>query len=217
MILLLLAIILLLVVLGEPLFVILGVLSLCCFAFFMPDIYGDLASFSIFIEKVFELTDKNVLLAIPFFVVSGSIMTAGTIAKRLIAFARAITGWMPGGLAISTVLACMFFAAISGSSPVTIIAIGSMMFPALVKDSYRENFSLGLLTSAGSLGILIPPSIPMLIIRDMLIASLTVNSGLNSIQIRCKATSALGKIPSHLFDPAQKLRFSTLFPLSSTL
>lgn len=177
MILLLVLIVLLLILLGEPLFVILGMIATCCFYFFMPDIYHDLDSFNIFIEKMFELTDKNVLLAIPFFVVSGTIMTAGKIAQRLIDFARAVTGWLPGGLAISTVLACMFFAAISGSSPVTIIAIGSMMFPALVKDSYKENFSLGLVTSAGSLGILIPPSIPMLIYAIMVSGTVVIDVG----------------------------------------
>ena len=90
-------------------------------------------------------------------------MTGGAIAERLINLSRALVGWMPGGLAIVTVAACIFFAAISGSSPVTVIAIGSMMYPALLRAGFREPFSLGLVTSAGSLGILIPPSIPMIV------------------------------------------------------
>jgi C4-dicarboxylate transporter DctM subunit len=90
-------------------------------------------------------------------------MTEGDIARRLIAFAKALFGWLPGGLAISAIFACVFFAAISGSSPVTVIAIGSIMYPALVKDGYGRRFSNGLVTSAGSLGILIPPSIPMIV------------------------------------------------------
>jgi C4-dicarboxylate transporter, DctM subunit len=160
------------VVLGSPLFVIIGVLAAMCFA-----IYGDgyelspcltlssegTCGFDIFPAKMADLTTKNVLLAIPFFVVSGAIMSAGDIANRLVAFARALVGFLPGGLAIATVGGCIFFAAISGSSPVTVIAIGSMMYPALVKAGYQERFSMGLVTTAGSLGILIPPSIPMLV------------------------------------------------------
>jgi C4-dicarboxylate transporter, DctM subunit len=160
------------IVLGSPLFVIIGVLAAMCFL-----IYGDgysprtclvlspdsICGFDTFPAKITNLTTKNVLLAIPFFVVSGAIMSAGDIANRLVAFARALTGFLPGGLAIATVGGCVFFAAISGSSPVTVIAIGSTMYPALVKAGYEDRFSLGLVTTAGSLGILIPPSIPMLV------------------------------------------------------
>ncbi|MEM6533936.1 MAG: TRAP transporter large permease subunit, partial [Myxococcota bacterium] len=152
--------ILLAVLLAQPLFVILGGVTLLCFEFFSeipPLDYG------IFAEKIFELTDKNVLLAIPFFIISGAIMTHGGIAERLINYARELTSWLPGGLAIAAVGGCVLFGAISGSSPVTVIAIGSMMFPALVKQGFEERLSLGLLTSAGSLGIVIPPSIPMLV------------------------------------------------------
>ncbi|MEO1172716.1 MAG: TRAP transporter large permease subunit, partial [Myxococcota bacterium] len=152
--------ILLAVLLAQPLFVILGGITLLCFEFFAeipPLDYG------IFAEKIFELTDKNVLLAIPFFIISGAIMTHGGIAERLINYARELTDWLPGGLAIAAVGGCVLFGAISGSSPVTVIAIGSMMFPALVKQGFDERLSLGLLTSAGSLGIVIPPSIPMLV------------------------------------------------------
>ena len=94
---------------------------------------------------------------------SGAIMSRGQISKRLIDFAQALIGWVPGGMAMSGVIACMLFAAISGSSPATVVAIGSMMGPALIAEGYREHFSHGLLTSAGSLGILIPPSIPMIV------------------------------------------------------
>jgi C4-dicarboxylate transporter DctM subunit len=162
------------IVLGAPLFVIIGVLAAMCFA-----LYGEeglyqlgacttldpeaICGFDTFPAKMASLTTKNVLLAIPFFVVSGAIMSEGDIANRLVAFARALVGWLPGGLAVATVGGCIFFAAISGSSPVTVIAIGSMMFPALVKAGYQTRFSLGLVTTAGSLGILIPPSIPMLV------------------------------------------------------
>jgi C4-dicarboxylate transporter, DctM subunit len=148
--------------LGAPLFVILGVVGALCFLLFGEG-YDTFDSFQVFIVKIANLSTKNVLLAIPFFVASGAIMSAGTIASRLINLARALTCWLPGGLAVATVFACVFFSAISGSSPVTVIAIGSLMLPAMLKERYREGFSLGLLSAAGSLGIVIPPSIPMLV------------------------------------------------------
>ncbi|HLT38657.1 MAG TPA: TRAP transporter large permease [Enhygromyxa sp.] len=150
------------VVLGMPLFVIIGVLAILCFVFLGADFRG-LETLDLLPDKAAEMMGKNVLLAIPFFVVSGSIMSAGGIAQRLVDFARALVGWMPGGLAIAAVFSCVIFAAISGSSPVTVIAIGSMMYPQLVKAGYERRFTLGLMTSGGSLGILIPPSIPMLV------------------------------------------------------
>jgi len=146
--------------LAQPLYVVLGVITLLCFNY-MASV--PIIDFGIFPEKIFGLTDKNELLAIPFFVISGTIMTHGGIAKRLIDFARALTWWMPGGLGIAAIGGCVLFAAISGSSPVTVIAIGGMMYPALTAAGYDEKTSIGLLTSAGSLGIVIPPSIPMII------------------------------------------------------
>jgi C4-dicarboxylate transporter DctM subunit len=157
-----LAALLAMVALGMPLFVIIGVLAALAFWLIGEDFDG-LNTLDVFSDEVTKLTGNSVLLAIPFFVASGAIMSAGSIASRLVAFARAVVGWMPGGLSIATVWACVFFAAISGSSPVTVIAIGSMMYPALLKSGYERRFSLGLLSSAGSLGILIPPSIPMLV------------------------------------------------------
>ncbi|PRQ01103.1 Sialic acid TRAP transporter permease protein SiaT [Enhygromyxa salina] len=150
------------VVLGMPLFVIIGVLAILCFVLLGED-YRGYDTLDLLPEKASEMMGKNVLLAIPFFVASGAIMSAGGIAQRLVDFARALVGWMPGGLAIAAVFSCVIFAAISGSSPVTVIAIGSMMYPQLVKAGYDRRFTLGLVTSGGSLGILIPPSIPMLV------------------------------------------------------
>ena len=114
-------------------------------------------------ESVRDLTDKPPLLAIPFFVLSGAIMSHGAIATRLVNVARAFFSGLPGGLGIATVAACMFFAAISGSSPVTVITIGGVMYPALIAAGYSKRFATGLVTSAGTLGILIPPSIPMIV------------------------------------------------------
>lgn len=159
------------VVLGSPLFMIIGAIAALCFWVYAgtdPSACTTLGTDTIcgydnLPAKMSELSTKNALLAIPFFVVSGAIMSAGDIANRLIRFARALFGFLPGGLSVATVGGCVFFAAISGSSPVTVIAIGTMMYPALVKAGYGERFSVGLVSTAGSLGILIPPSIPMLV------------------------------------------------------
>lgn len=149
------------ILLGEPLYVLIG--SIAAFLLLADHQVADFEGLKTIVEMTRELSDKEVLLAIPFFVISGAIMSEGDIAKRLIAFARACFSWLSGGLAVSTVAACIFFAAISGSSPVTVIAIGSIMYPAMVAEGYRERFSTGLVSSAGSLGILIPPSIPMIV------------------------------------------------------
>ena len=150
------------VALGMPLFVIIGVLAMLCF-YLLGENFRGYDTLDLLPEKAAEMMGKNVLLAIPFFVASGAIMSAGGIAQRLVDFGRALVGWMPGGLAIAAVFSCVVFAAISGSSPVTVIAIGSMMYPQLLKAGYERRFTLGLVTSGGSLGILIPPSIPMLV------------------------------------------------------
>ena len=120
-------------------------------------------SLLVIVQQMYSSIDTSLLLAVLFFILAGNIMTAGNISERLIQIGNALLGNVKGGLAISSVLACMFFAAISGSSPATIVAVGSIMIPALMKAGYGKRFSIGLLTSAGSLGILIPPSIPMII------------------------------------------------------
>ena len=150
------------VLLGEPLYVLIGAVAVYCLSMSGVLVRLDLLSTTL-IGETRGLSDNPVLLAIPFFVIAGALMTEGDIAKRLIRFAKALFGWIPGGVAISAVCACIFFAAISGSSPVTVIAIGTIMYPALLKEKYPEKFSVGLVTSAGSLGILIPPSIPMIV------------------------------------------------------
>ncbi|MBX2801382.1 MAG: TRAP transporter large permease subunit [Myxococcales bacterium] len=152
---------LLLVFLGAPLFVAVGV--------------GTLASWMLLrngnaetvVSDMFEATKKQELLAIPFFVLAGNLMTRGSIATRLIEVARALIGGVPGGLGAGAVAACALFAAISGSSPVTVIAIGSIMFPMLLREGYSERYGMGVLTTAGGLGIIIPPSIPMIVYAIM--------------------------------------------------
>lgn len=115
------------------------------------------------IQQLFNGLDNFVLLGVPFFILAGNIMAEGAISHRLVNVMKLFVGRFTGGLAMTSVMACMFFAAISGSSPATVIAIGSIMMPALIKEGYSEKFSIGLLTSSGSLGILIPPSIPMIL------------------------------------------------------
>ena len=146
---------------GSPLFVLIGIATLG--SLFLWSGFRDPTQFTIIIEGIRSLADSPTLLAIPFFIMSGAVMSRGQISQRLIDFAQALIGWVPGGMAMSGVIACMLFAAISGSSPATVVAIGSMMGPALILAGYQERFSHGLLTSAGSLGILIPPSIPMIV------------------------------------------------------
>jgi len=159
----LLAALLLLLALGVPLFVILGVAALVAFRIYVEGYQTTVWELDLVAKNMAELTGKNVFLAIPFFVMSGSIMSAGGIAKRLVALAESLVGQLRGGLAIAATLACVIFASLSGSAPVTLIAIGGLMYPAMVKAGYKSDFALGLVTTAGSLGCLVPPSVPMLV------------------------------------------------------
>ena len=114
-------------------------------------------------QRLFTGLESFSIMAVPFFVLSGQFLIDGKISSRIVRFAYNVVGWMPGGMAMAAVLACAFFATISGSSPATVMAIGSVMLPAMVKAGYPKRFSVGLITSSGSLGILIPPSIVMII------------------------------------------------------
>jgi C4-dicarboxylate transporter DctM subunit len=150
-----------LLLLGTPLFLLIGGSAVLCFVLFAGTGFSDLASS--LLERIRSLADQQTLLAIPFFMLSGSIMARGDISQRLINWARALVGWVPGGLAVSGIGAFVVFAAITGSSTATLVAIGGLVYPALIKEEYSESFSIGLCTTSGSLGILIPPSIPMII------------------------------------------------------
>lgn len=160
--LLLAAVMIALALFGARLFVVVGVATAMCFLLFTGDV-DTIIQLDRIVTKIESLTTKNVFLSIPFFIASGSIMTKGGIARRLTDLARASVGWLPGGLAVASVVACIVFAAISGSSPVTLVAVGSVMYPALVASGYPKKFAIGLITSAGSLGCMIPPAIAMLI------------------------------------------------------
>jgi len=156
-----------LILLGQPLFVVIGSVTAYCYHFIgQADLSG-------IIEDIFFAADKELLLSIPLFILAGNLMTRGSIARRLIRIAAALTAPIPSGLAVAAVLSCGIFAAISGSSPVTLIAIGSIIYPALTKAGYKKDFSLGFLAAGGTLGIIIPPSIPMIVFAIMAGVSVT--------------------------------------------
>ncbi|MCC8183426.1 TRAP transporter large permease [Cloacibacillus porcorum] len=111
------------------------------------------------VQRMFTGTDSFTLLAIPLFMIAGRLMEWGGISKRLIDLSMNVVGGMYGGLANVSILACMFFAAISGSAPATVVAIGSIMVPAMIKEGYGKSFSVAILAAAGIIGVIIPPSI----------------------------------------------------------
>ena len=114
-------------------------------------------------QQMFTSLDKFALMAIPLFVLAGNFLSQGGAAKRIIRFARALVGHLPGGLPMSAIFACVIFAAVSGSSPATVAAIGSIMIGAIEEDGYSTSFSIGSIVCSGSLGILIPPSIVLIV------------------------------------------------------
>ena len=115
------------------------------------------------VYDMWDASNREVLLSIPLYILAGTIMSKGSIAARLIKLMRAITAPVPGGLAIAGLLSCGVFAAISGSSAVTLLAVGSIMYPALIEEGYSRPFSIGMLCAGGTLGIIIPPSIPLIL------------------------------------------------------
>ncbi|MHC5232464.1 TRAP transporter large permease [Brucella sp. LJL56] len=147
-----------LVILRQPMVLMLAFAVICLHQFVARN-----SSVEFFIQDLWFTVDRDVLLPIPMFILAGNIMSKGVIAQRLINIMIELTANIRGGLAVATILACAVFAAISGSSIVTLAAIGSIMYPALLKEGYSKQLSLGLLCSGGTLGILIPPSIPMML------------------------------------------------------
>jgi C4-dicarboxylate transporter DctM subunit len=146
-----------LMLIGVPIAISLGLSGSLTILLFSPDSVRSLAI------KIFETSEHYTLLAIPFFLLSGAFMTTGGVARRLIDFANACVGHIRGGLAIASVLACMLFAALSGSSPATVAAVGSIAIAGMVRSGYPQAFGAGIVCNAGTLGILIPPSIVMVV------------------------------------------------------
>ncbi|MDZ3836030.1 MAG: TRAP transporter large permease [Rhodospirillales bacterium] len=143
---------------GMPIAVALGFSSIVTILLFSNDSLASIA-----LKLLQGLSGHYTLLAIPFFILSSAFLTTGGVARRLIRFAISTVGYIRGGLAMASVLACMLFAAISGSSPATVAAIGSLVITGMVKAGYPEKMAAGVITNAGTLGILIPPSIVMLV------------------------------------------------------
>src|SRR5512133_2587479 len=140
---------------GMPISISLG-LTVLTFLFTMTQV--PLESVAL---KLFTGIEKFEIMAIPFFILAGNFLTHGGVAKRMINFATSMVGHWYGGLALSGVVACALFAAVSGSSPATVVAIGSILLPAMVKQGFPKRFGAGVITTSGALGILIPPSIVM--------------------------------------------------------
>ena len=142
---------------GMPISISLG-LTVLSFLFFFSDVPTEAVAL-----KLFTGIEKFEIMAIPFFILAGNFLTHGGVARRMINFATALVGHFNGGLALGGIVACALFAAVSGSSPATVVAIGSILLPAMVKQGYPMKFGVGVIGTAGGLGILIPPSIVMVI------------------------------------------------------
>src|SRR6187399_74112 len=143
---------------GMPISIALG-LTVLSFLFVMTQVPIEAVAL-----KLFTGIESFEIMAIPFFILAGNFLTHGGVARRMIAFATSMVGHWYGGLGLAAVLACALFAAISGSSPATVVAIGSILLPAMVAQGYPKRFGAGVIATSGALGILIPPSIVMVLV-----------------------------------------------------
>ena len=125
-------------------------------------VQGDLSMMMV-VQRMFSGTDSFHLMAVPLFMFTGTLMEAGGISRRIIDFANALVGWLPGGLAAVTIVSAMFFAGISGSAAADAAAVGAILIPAMKKSGYKSDFAAAVQASGGSIGVIIPPSIPMII------------------------------------------------------
>ena len=141
---------------GTPLFIIIGAIALLSFH------AQDIDTSAIIIE-MYRLANAPALLAIPLFTFAGYVLSESNAPRRLVNLSRAFLGWMPGGLAVVSLVSCAVFTAFTGASGVTIIALGGLLLPSLLSEQYPEKFSLGLLTASGNLGLLFPPSLPIIL------------------------------------------------------
>lgn len=146
----------LLALLGAPLFVVIATSAMLGYT------QEDIPLSALPIE-VFGIAEMPILLAIPLFTFAGYVLSESQAPARLVRLTGAVLGWLPGGLAIVSIVACAFFTAFTGASGVTIIALGALLYPALAQAGYNERFNLGLVTSAGSLGLLFAPSLPLIL------------------------------------------------------
>jgi tripartite ATP-independent transporter DctM subunit len=147
---------LVLALLGCPLFIVISALALL--SFFSVEI-----NISVVIIEMSRLADTPLLLSLPLFIFAGTMLSESGTPRRMLNLSRLLLGWLPGGLAVVSLVVCAVFTAFTGASGVTIVALGGLLFPALIKDNYSEKFTMGLITSSGSLGLLFPPSLPLII------------------------------------------------------
>ncbi len=145
-----------LALLGTPLFIIISALALLSF-------YSEGIDISVVIIEMSRLTDTPLLLSLPLFIFAGTLLAESGAPQRMLRLSQLLLGWMPGGLAVVALAVCAIFTAFTGASGVTIFALGGLLMPALLEDGYSEKFSLGLITSSGSLGLLFPPSLPLIL------------------------------------------------------
>jgi C4-dicarboxylate transporter DctM subunit len=142
--------------LGTPLFIVIAALALL--SFHSVDIDP-----SVIIIEMTRLGDTPLLISLPLFIFAGTMLSESGAPGRILKLSRLLLGWLPGGLAVISLLVCAVFTAFTGASGVTIFALGGLLLPALLKDGYSDRFSLGLITSSGSLGLLFPPSLPLIL------------------------------------------------------
>ncbi len=148
--------ILLAALIGAPLFAV--ILAAAMLGFYAQEV-----PLSVITIELYRITETPLLLALPLFTFTGYLLAEGNTSSRIVRLTSAFFGWMPSGLAIVALLTCAFFTAFTGASGVTIVAIGALLLPALTKAQYPERFSLGLVTTSGSLGLLLPPSLPLIL------------------------------------------------------
>lgn len=143
-------------VFGMPLFAVILAVAMIGFVTAGVDL-------SVIAIEIYRIADTPLLLALPLFTLAGYVMAESRTSERLVRLTQAILGWMPGGLVIVALVACAVFTAFTGASGVTIVALGALLLPALKQGQYGERFSLGLVTTSGSLGLLLPPSVPLVL------------------------------------------------------
>ena len=153
---LLIIVLILLTILGLPIFA--GIMGAAMLGLHTSEVH-----FSAIAIEIFRLANAPVLLAIPLFTFAGYLLSEGGTSARMIRFSRSLFGWIPGGLGVVALVSCAFFTAITGATGITIIALGGLLLPALISEKYGENFSLGLMTTSGSLGLHFPPSLPIIL------------------------------------------------------
>ena len=164
-----------LVAFGLPIFIILAGLSILFFLSEPTEWATNFDLMSTISDSAYRIVVSPTLAAIPIFTLAGYILAESNISKRLLSFFKASLGWLPGSTVLIVVLLCAFFTALTGGSGVTILALGAILYPILIEDGYSEIFSLGLITTAGSLGLLFPPSLPVIIY--------SVTAGINPIEL----------------------------------